>query len=127
MPPTLTEDLRALLITQDNVVALWQLSTAQRRSVMRAAKLGHWRRLSRGVYLGVPGKPSADQLVWAARLYGGEHARLSGRTALSLHGWTQTLQTPHDVVVPHHIQRSDPPDWVRTPRTGCGSTGSCNR
>jgi hypothetical protein len=116
MPPTLTPHLRELLVEQDNVVALWQLPTSERRAVIRAAKRGHWRRLSHAVYLGAPGEPSADQRVWAAGLHGGKHARLSGRTALILHGWSQTLRKRHDVVVPHHVHPKDPPEWVRIHR-----------
>jgi hypothetical protein len=116
MPPTLTRHLRALLIRQHNVVARWQLPLAQRRAAVRAAQLGQWRRLSYQVFLAAPGSPSTQQLAWAALLHCGEHARLSGRTALVLHGWQQELRSPHDVVVPGRVQPLPGPPWVRIHR-----------
>ena len=116
MPPALTPHLYELLVQQDNVVALWQLTAPERRAVIRAAQHEQWRPLTRQVYLGAPGEASTDQLVRAAQLHGGKHARLSGRAALILHGWNQEHRTPHDVVVPHAVQPLPGPEWMRIHR-----------
>jgi hypothetical protein len=116
VPPILTPRLRCLLVEQDNLVALWQLTAPERRAVIRAARRGHWGRLTCQVYLGAPGEPSMNQLVRAAQLHSGKHARLSGRTALILHGWKQEHRKPHDVVVPHGVQPLPGPQWIRVHR-----------
>lgn len=108
--------LRELLMRQENVVALWQLPPPQRRATLRAIRYKHWRRLSRQTVLAAPGAASQRQLVWAALLHCGEHARLSGRTALILHGWDQEFDPPHDVVVPHRVQPLPGPSWLRIHR-----------
>lgn len=116
MPPVLTPDLRELLISQDNVVANWQLKPLQRRAATRAVRCRQWQRLSNQVFLCALGEASPQQLVWAAVLHCGHGARLSGRTALVLHGWEQSLQPPHDVVVPLGVQPPRDPDVVRIHR-----------
>jgi hypothetical protein len=116
VPPRITPALRALLIAQRNVVALWQLPPGLKRAALRAAALGDWRRLTTRVYLAEPGQPALDQQRWAALLHGGELARLSGRAALTLHGWTLDAPPPHDVVVPHHVQLTKEPAWMRLHR-----------
>ena len=116
MPPRLTQPLRDLLVPQDNVVALWQLPGPERRAARRAARLRQWRRLSPQVILASPTAPTASQLAWAAVLHCGPKARLSGRTALILHGWRGDLTTPHDVVVPRAVRPRPAPDLVRVRR-----------
>lgn len=123
MPPRLSQPLRDLLPHQDNVVALWQLPTSERRAARRAAELRQWRPLSRQVFLAAPTDPTANQLMWAAVLHCGPQARLAGRTALILHGWRGELRAPHDVIVARSVRPRPAPGLVRVRRV-VGHTGT---
>lgn len=116
-------ELRALLVRQDNVVALWQLSRGDSRVVGRNVASQYWSELSWQVFLAAPGKPSDSQRMWAALLHCGEDARLAGRSALQLHGWKGEAAPPFDVVVGHTVRPTKPPDWLRVRRTRGEITG----
>jgi hypothetical protein len=61
---------------------------------------GRWQRLAPGVVVAHTGAPSARELAWAACLYAGPQAALSGDGALRARGLTGPLRTTFDVVVP---------------------------
>lgn len=115
--------MKRLLIAQDNVVALRQLTYEQRRSVRRVAKAGEWREFSWQVFLASSNLPTPRQYAWAAVLHCGKHARLCGRNALVLHGWNQELHAPYDVLLPHEAQAVRPPAWLKVHRTVAQVTG----
>lgn len=105
--------MRNLLVRQDNVVALWQLTPALRRRVVRAAAGPLWQELTWQVMLAAPAPASDRQKMWAAVLHCGEHARLCGRAALQLHGWTGAANPPYDVLVPRVVRPVRNPQWLR--------------
>lgn len=119
----MSADLIALLAGQENVVAAWQLPTARVRAARRAVRSRRWRRITTRTYLAGPAKPTEQQRLWAAVLHCGEHARLSGRAALNLHGWTLESEPPYDVVVPAGVQPARRPSWIRLHRVSMTPTG----
>lgn len=119
IPRSVTE----LLVSQDNVVATWQLPIRLRRAAARAVRRGEWRRLTKKTYLAAATPPTQRQRAWAAALHCGPHARICGRNALVLLGWNGELDAPYDVVVPNTVQPAAGPQWLRIHRVSLAVTG----
>ncbi len=109
-------DLAALLAAQCNAVGRWQMSRSQRRAAVRAVRNGDWQAPTNQVFVQGRAPLSVEAQMWVAVLHGGPHARLTGSTALTLHGWTQPVQQPLHVAVPAAVHRSKTPAWIRLHR-----------
>ena len=112
----LTTEAKALLTTQQDVVAYWQLTDPDRRAVRRAVAAGHWTRLTQRTAMASIRELDETTKMWAAILHCGTKGNLGGRNALVLHGWRGELQSPFDVVVPTTTQPPKSQEWLRIRR-----------
>jgi hypothetical protein len=93
--------LDALLASQDGLVTYAQLGDVKLPASTVAYRTSHggpWQRLLPGVYLTHNGPPTMQQRARAALLYAGTAAMLTGREALSRHGFLK-LPASSDVHV----------------------------
>jgi hypothetical protein len=87
MQETSNPRLAVLLKEQHDVLTMGQALTygLSSSAVSRRVASGRWQRLLPRVYLTSNGQPGHEQRVWAAVLYGGEPAALTGMAALRRH------------------------------------------
>ena len=87
MPKSANASLDRLLKQQHDVLTMAQAMThgLSSSAVSRSVAAGRWQRLLPRVYLASSGQPAHEQRVWAAVLYGGETAALTGMAALRRH------------------------------------------
>ncbi len=111
--PRLSPRSRYLLATQRDVIGRWQMTAGEARAASRAARMGTWQMLTNHVYLATRSAPTDEQRMWAAVLHGGPEARLAGRNALTLHGWSQPIAAPFDIVIPRSSSRRLNPPWLK--------------
>jgi hypothetical protein len=77
---------------------------------------GKWQKLLPGIYLAVTGKPTSEQRLVAAMLYGGSRAAITGPAALRLHRLRSSGPDLVDVLVPWAVKRQSV-GFVRIHRT----------
>lgn len=114
--PALTDRTKQLLTNQQDVLAYWQLSALERKSVRRAVARGDWQKVTERTVLASIRQLDASAEMWAAILHCGQEALLGGRNALVLHGWRGDLTRPFDVVVASRVQPPKSEDWIRVHR-----------
>jgi very-short-patch-repair endonuclease len=93
---------RALLASQEGMVANWQLTSAgvSPSTVRNLVRYGRWRRVNRGVYAAFTGTPGRRAQLWAAVLRAGPAAMLSHESAAEVYGLAARLGRLIHVTVP---------------------------
>lgn len=118
--PSPTPDWRGLLRSQDLVLARGQALRSGMSEDAWQWRLDRrvWQSVLPGVAVGHSGPVSECQRAWAALLYAGPGAALSGLVALRLDGCTLDIACC-DVAVPagRRVRRQPSPSWRRRPET----------
>jgi hypothetical protein len=100
--------LLEILRRQHHVISRQQALTCGMTSdaiLHRTRPGGPWQRLLPGTYLGLTGKPTADQKDMAALLYAGPESIITGRAALRALGIIHNEPPAVDVLIPATRQR----------------------
>ncbi len=116
---TTPADLRTLIRRQHGVVTRQQLADAGVRpdGAGEQVEAGRWRRILPGVYLTNSGELSFRHRCWAAVLYAGPRAAVTGAASAYLDRVIDRAPSLVDVVVPHDARVRSPVDWLRIRQT----------
>lgn len=112
-------DVRALARRQNGVISREQLVELGVRPNGGRDQVvsGRWQRILPGVYLTNSGEVSFRQRCWAASLYAGPEAAITGAASAYLDRIIDSPPRTVDVVVPHDKRVISPEDWLAIRQT----------